>query len=99
MRATRRHLLRTLMVVLPLVFSAADWTQFRGPDGSGIAAVQGLPTTWDTAKGIVWKTPLPGYGASSPMILGDRAYLTYYTGYGLNQDDPGNESALRQHVL
>jgi outer membrane protein assembly factor BamB len=99
MRATRRHLLRTLMVVLPLVFSAADWTQFRGPDGSGIAAVQGLPTTWDTAKGIVWKTPLPGYGASSPMIFGDRVYLTYYTGYGLNQDDPGNESALRQHVL
>ena len=63
MNLTRRSLLATLLVALPLVFVAADWTRFRGPDGSGIAAVQGLPARWEQGKGIMWKTPLPGHGA------------------------------------
>ncbi len=79
---------------------AADWPQFRGPDGSGVTHdARGVPTEWSPTDNIVWKTPMPGYGASSPIVLGDRAYLTCYSGYGLNEDEPGDETALKRHLL
>jgi outer membrane protein assembly factor BamB len=77
----------------------ADWTQFRGPDGQGITAEKGLPVTWSAHKNIVWKTPLPGPGTSSPVTAGDRIFLTSYTGYALSRDKPGKMENLRRHVL
>ncbi len=76
---------------------AADWTQFRGP-AFGTTSETGLPTSW-TADNIVWKTPLVGRGASSPVTFGDRIYLTAYSGYGLSADDPGNPADLMRHVF
>ena len=54
-----------------------NWPGFRGPNGSGIAAGP-LPTTWDGEKSsnILWKTPLPGLGHSSPVVWGDRIFVT-----------------------
>jgi len=86
----------TLFVVL---FSGADWTRFRGPDGAGISEDENLPTTWSATENVVWKTPLPGFGGSSPITLGDKIYLTAYSGYGLEADEPGRQNALVQHVL
>ena len=54
---------------------ADNWPRFRGPDGSGHSAEKGLPVTWDE-KAVVWKTPLKGKGQSSPIIWGDRLFLT-----------------------
>ena len=44
--------------------------RFRGPDGRGVSDDKGLPLTWNATENIVWKTPLPGFGASSPITLG-----------------------------
>jgi outer membrane protein assembly factor BamB len=58
--------------------SAADWPQFRGPDGSGVADQQNLPVEWDVERGrnLLWRTALPGLGHSSPIVWGERVYLT-----------------------
>src|SRR6266849_7778254 len=57
--------------------SAANWPSFRGPNASGIAEGPG-PTTWDATKNIniAWKTPIPGLAHSSPVIWGDRVFVT-----------------------
>jgi outer membrane protein assembly factor BamB len=53
-----------------------DWPQFRGPEGQGIAASSRLPVTWSDRRNIVWKTPILGLGYSSPVVRGDRVWLT-----------------------
>ena len=54
---------------------ADDWSRFRGPNGSGVAEVSGLPTEFGPARNVIWKTDLPR-GYSSPIIDGGRIYLT-----------------------
>jgi outer membrane protein assembly factor BamB len=55
-----------------------NWPRFRGPDGTGVVPSGEWPTDWDaaTGKGIVWKTPVPAPGNSSPVLWGDRIFLT-----------------------
>lgn len=81
-----------------LLLSGADWTRFRGPGASGVAEETGLPSSWDATSNIVWKTRLPGFGTSSPITLGDKIFLSCYSGYGLDQDAPGDQQNL-QHLL
>lgn len=66
---------------------AGDWPQFRGPGALGISAETGLPQEWSATKNIIWKTPLPGPGSSSPIVWGDHVYVTCYSGYGLDRAD------------
>ena len=60
--------------------SHADWPEFRGPSQNGTASVASLPTEWSAEPGqeknIVWQTPTEGLGWSSPIIVGDRIYIT-----------------------
>lgn len=58
--------------------SAQHWPRFRGPSGSGVADSQPLRTAWDgtTGEGVLWKTALPGLGHSSPVVWGDRIFIT-----------------------
>ncbi|MDB5335873.1 MAG: outer rane biosis protein BamB [Planctomycetaceae bacterium] len=70
---------------------AADWPQFRGPGGQGVSAETGLPAKWDATHGQVWKTDLPGAGASSAIIIGDRVFLTCFT-------EPGSDKMTR-HLM
>jgi outer membrane protein assembly factor BamB len=85
-----------LFVVL---FAGADWARFRGPEGSGVSSDTGVPTTWSADENVVWKTPLPGFGGSSPIVVGDRIFLTCYSGYGLDTDKPGEQQTLKLHLL
>jgi hypothetical protein len=85
--------------LLAALLAGADWPRFRGPDGAGVADATGLPTTWSATENVVWKTPLPGFGASSPIVLGDRVFLTCYTGYGFDRREPGRQSDLLLHTL
>ena len=57
---------------------ARQWPSFRGHDGSGVAPTDDAPLTWDGTSGdhIVWKTRIPLPGASSPIVWGDRVFLT-----------------------
>ena len=77
-------LLRKLLYPL-LAFGlfGADWPQFRGPNGSGLCASCGrLPTEFGPKKNVLWKTELP-QGKSSPVLAGDRIFLTASEGEDL----------------
>jgi outer membrane protein assembly factor BamB len=52
-----------------------EWTRFRGPNGTGVAHAPGLPLQW-TLKDCLWRVELPGVGHSSPVIWGDRLFIT-----------------------
>ena len=78
----RSHYLPTLIAALCLGSFAqfataqkAQWTRFRGPNGSGISDAKSIPTKW-TAKDYNWTVKLPGSGSSSPVVWGDRIFLT-----------------------
>ena len=64
--------------LLGLVSSSAnaDWLEFRGPTGQGHADVTGLPTEWGPDKNVIWKEPVQGYGWSSPIVVGNKVFLT-----------------------
>jgi outer membrane protein assembly factor BamB len=59
---------------------AADWPQFRGPLGNGVSDEITVPTLLDTNKDLAWKADLPGRGLSSPIIIGDRVFVTCASG-------------------
>lgn len=52
------------------------WPQFRGPAGQGVSAEKGLPDAWSATQNVLWKTAIPGRGHSSPVVWGDRIFLT-----------------------
>ena len=56
--------------------SAGNWPQWRGPDGSGISNEKNLPLEWSPTKNIKWKTPIEGRSHSSPIVWGNRVFLT-----------------------
>ena len=68
----------------------ADWPQLRGPGGMGAAPAteKGLPLAWSDDAGIAWRVQLPGPGASSPIVIGDRVLVTCYSGYGVDRNNP-----------
>lgn len=53
-----------------------DWPQWRGPDGSGASASTNPPTSWSESENIAWKVPVPGTGSSTPIVLGNRIYVS-----------------------
>ncbi|MFP6764423.1 MAG: PQQ-binding-like beta-propeller repeat protein, partial [Planctomycetaceae bacterium] len=87
-----------LLLCTKTVAMPADWSQFRGPGGNATSYEAQTPVEWDDKTNIAWKTPLPGRGASSPILSGDRIFLTAYTGYGVSEE-PGEKSDLMLHVL
>src|SRR5438034_339774 len=80
-------------------FAAADWLQFRGPGGLGVAPAKNLPVTWSDSSNLHWKTALPGPGSSSPIVVGDKIFVTGYTGYGLDSNDAGDLKNLKRHLV
>jgi outer membrane protein assembly factor BamB len=67
-----------LLLFAHVVFANEEWTQFRGPNGTGIAAAKNLPTEFGPDKNVVWKTPLPP-GHSSPVLTRDRIFVTAHS--------------------
>ena len=72
----KKYLLIIGLVVLSGRVLAGDWTGFRGPFGNGISDEVGLPVKLDIEKHIAWKIDLPGKGLSSPLVLGNRVFVT-----------------------
>ena len=84
MRLLRVRMLAALLCAVMLGASLAgraepDWSRFRGPNGSGISTATNVPTEFGPATNLLWRLPLPP-GHSSPILLGDRIYLTAYRG-------------------
>jgi outer membrane protein assembly factor BamB len=83
----RRFVLLTFAVLLSASWVTGraadpDWSRFRGPNGSGISSATGIPTEFGPAKNLLWRLDLP-QGHSSPILLGDRIYLTAFRGEAL----------------
>ena len=64
---------------LTTAVAAEDWSQFRGPNGTGVSVTTGLPLEFGPDKNVVWKAPLP-QGHSSPVLTRNRIFLTAYSG-------------------
>lgn len=64
------------LVAAPLFAADLNWPQFRGPAGQGVTREAGLPLEWSDRKNVLWKTELPGRGHSSPIVWGNRIFLT-----------------------
>jgi len=75
----RRSFCVTFAICLSCAFSAGlaaeNWPQWRGPGGQGISTEKQLPTEWSPATNVAWKVELP-HGYSSPIVWGDRIFLT-----------------------
>jgi outer membrane protein assembly factor BamB len=55
---------------------ADNWPQWRGPTADGVSKETNLPTQWSETENIAWKLPMPGRGGSTPIVWGDRIFLT-----------------------
>jgi len=78
--------------------SDANWAGFRGPSGMGTTEAKGLPLNWSKDENIAWKVAMPGPGASSPIVFGDRIYITAYSGFFV-PGEQGDKANLKRHLL
>lgn len=96
--------LRVLLVLLLLVVStsatASDWLRFRGDSGTGLSTDEkSLPTTWGDEENLKWKCELPGPGLSSPIVVGDKVFVTCWTGYAAGEGSSDNMENLKRALV
>jgi outer membrane protein assembly factor BamB len=87
-----------LILLTPLGLWAENWPGFRGPGSLGVSPETGLTLQWSDTENLQWKVSLPGPGSSSPIVWGDKVYVTCYSGYGLDKENPGDMSHLKRHL-
>jgi outer membrane protein assembly factor BamB len=75
-------LLIAFPAVTPQISVAEDWPGFRGPTRQGISNEKNLPTQWGETSNFTWKTVITGEGWSSPIVFGDRVFVTTATEEG-----------------
>jgi outer membrane protein assembly factor BamB len=76
--------LAAFIILLASVSQGQEWTRYRGPNGQGISQAKTIPVKW-TEKDYNWKVNLPGRGHSSPVVWGDKVFITsgdQKTGHG-----------------
>jgi hypothetical protein len=100
----RRPILLGLSVAVGLTLISAvhagDWPRFRGPNGSGVSPdTEPAPVTWSETENLQWKLDLPGPGSSSPIVVGDKIFVTCWSGYGTQRGNPGDQKDLRRHLI
>ena len=72
----KKHFLIFTIAIFVSGAMAGDWPGFRGPMGNGISDEVGLPVALNPKKHIDWRMDLPGRGLSSPLVVGDRVFIT-----------------------
>lgn len=90
----RRPFCIAIVTALTSTLSAADWPNWRGPQANGLAPDKTLPLRWSATENIAWKTRLTGLGVSTPIVSGDRVFVTSQIGTGLRK--AGNHPRLVQ---
>lgn len=68
--------------------SGQQWPQWRGPLASGVSPEQGLPVRWSDSENVAWRAPLRGLGVSSPIVWGERVFVTSQAGIGNARSGP-----------
>jgi outer membrane protein assembly factor BamB len=87
-----------LLLLIPFP-ALGEWPGFRGPEGTGVSTEKGLPVEWGEKENLTWKVKLPGPGSSSPIVWGDRVFVTSYSGYAEGNGDPGDVKNLHRHLV
>ena len=72
--------------------ASVNWPEFRGAGAQGHSAATNLPLTWSPTSHIAWKAPIAGIGWSSPVVIGDRIFLTSALPVGGVEDPKANRS-------
>src|SRR5688572_10828515 len=86
--------MRFLKILPVLIVAAAgsvhadNWPHWRGPLASGVSAETGLPSRWSATEGIAWKAAIRGLGVSSPIVWGNRVFVTSQVGSGASRQGP-----------
>jgi outer membrane protein assembly factor BamB len=93
-RNFRNLALLFLALSSPTVLSATDWPHWRGPSATGVAAPSPLPATWSAKQNVAWQAALAGAGVSSPIVHGNRVFVTSQIGDGRRRD--GRHPTLTQ---
>ena len=76
------------VAALDSTIAADNWPHWRGPSGTGVSVETRLPESWSDTQNIAWKAPLRGVGVSSPIVWGERVYVTSQTGRGSSRQGP-----------
>lgn len=98
-RRSCRILLSVSVVFAACQANADGWTRFRGPNGSGVSeSAATTPTEWSPTD-LQWKTALPGPGSSCPIVVGDQIFVTCWSGYGTDRENPGDQQQLKRHLI
>jgi outer membrane protein assembly factor BamB len=71
-----------LIAGLSVPLAAQHWPHWRGPSASGLSSETGLPVQWSDSTGVAWKASIRGLGISSPIVWGDRVFVTSQVGRG-----------------
>jgi outer membrane protein assembly factor BamB len=82
-----------LFFAAPLLAADGHWPMWRGPKGDGTTTETGFPTHWTATENVRWKTPIPGKGHSSPVVWGDRVFVTS-AGEGGKANEPKDRLLL-----
>jgi outer membrane protein assembly factor BamB len=93
----RRLAAPALILAATATAAAQDWPAFRGADGSGTSP-KAAPLKWSATQNVVWKTSLPGPGTSAPVVVGNRVFVTSYSGYAPGQPRD-SQASLKLHVV
>ena len=83
---------------------ADDWPHWRGPQANGVSTEQTLPTQWSATENVAWKAPIAGVGISTPIVSGDRLFVTSQLGSGISRPGPrlvqgGDATAMGERAL
>jgi outer membrane protein assembly factor BamB len=92
MHAARLAFMLTVLATISV--AAADWPQWRGPNGTGATSEANLPVRWSASENVIWKAPIAGLGVSTPIVSGDRVFVTSQIGSGVRRE--GNHPRLVQ---
>src|SRR5687767_1633631 len=106
----RRMMNRSLFVTLAVALAATvavkadDWPSWRGPEATGVSSERTLPTRWSATENVAWKAPIAGVGISTPIVSGDRVFVTSQIGTGVSRQGPrlvqgGDAAAMGERAL
>jgi len=87
-----------LALTFPFLCPAADWPRLLGPTGAAVVKESKVPLTWSDSENLAWKFDMPGPGSSSPIVVGDKIFLTCWTGYR-DKAEAKDMSKLVRHLV
>lgn len=91
----RHTYLLLALTILPTTL-LADWPQWRGPNGQGVAENARIAAEWSESENVTWRTEVPGRGWSSPVIVGDQIWLT--TAHETPASEEDREARLKENT-